>query len=891
MSVPKSSSSNNTTLLFSWRNNTLLPLFKKKSSIKKKRMKMMKMTRMRSRDDDAEDDDFVGDDDTATIQRQDQETLRCKHKPLFRDDKPFLPQKIFSNVEGTWAFDTVSRRLHVDILERVFKDNAKDILKDASSPACKKLRKLQWELEKNEKVTYVEEDGGEDVETWKALMREHVQSKTRWRDIPWLDAEFYFYRRVLSAIGYFDAKSENFGKDPFKKDKRRGLEASLKPAVNLAKKLKSFDARKEADLRSMVFVSLWGNRADLSIWAAEDAEKAAGEYESGGSDGEDEDKKNKNALLTDDSKALCAYLASGELKGKSVSLVVDNAGFELVCDLALADALTAVCDRVVLRVKAHPTFVSDATVEDVWEHVDFLESASSSSSSISSSSGSSSSSGKSNKSDASEEGREKSKDVEARRKMASRWKSHLLSGRWVVEPDFAWCQPQPFWNLPALARASLSSELNDTGLTIIKGDANYRRLLGDRLFDHSKDAFEDVVAYFPSPVVALRSLKSELGCGMPKEKCESARNTRKDWMTCGVYGVVQFVRHPVQQTAVADAVVNQADPFADSHELQKVLVAIANACAEISERVAAQPTLSPSERGYTGETNESGDVQKKLDVFCDDVFEKHLIERLHNNERSVVKAYFSEERSEKMAKSGAAEDDFIDFGASFVVVADPLDGSRNADINIPVGSIFGIYQFKNNEKLEDVVLKPGRELIAAGYAHYGKATSFICVPGPNANACEFCLDEKTKEFKLVKDKITIPERGQVYSLNDAREPDWPSGLKKYIDDVRRGDGESGKKYSARYICALTADFHRTIQEGGWCGNPRSHLRVVYECNPLAFVAKACGGRASDGERDILDILPADFHEKTPLFAGSSEDIDEIEKYENVKQTEGGGYLI
>ena len=95
------------------------------------------------------------------------------------------------------------------------------------------------------------------------------------------------------------------------------------------------------------------------------------------------------------------------------------------------------------------------------------------------------------------------------------------------------------------------------------------------------------------------------------------------------------------------AVVNQEDAFSDSHELQKVLVAIANACAEISERVAAQPTLSQSERGYTGETNESGDIQKKLEVFCDDVFEKHLIERLRVNEKSVVKAYFSEERSEK----------------------------------------------------------------------------------------------------------------------------------------------------------------------------------------------------------------------------------------------------
>ena len=804
-----------------------------------------------------------GDDETTTVQRQDRATVKCAHKPLFRGGNENLPQKIFSNVPNTWAFDTVSRRLHEDILERVMEDNREDFVSKEGSRAHKKLRKLQEELKKNEKLSHVEEDGGEDVETWKSIMREHVASKTRWLDAPWLDAEFYFYRRVLSAIGYFDKKSENFGKDPFKKDKRRGLEASLKPAVNLARKLKSFDASDERDLRSMVYVSLWGNRADLSIWAAEDTEKAAGEYES---DGEEE---NKNALLTDDSKALCAYLASGELKDKSVSLVVDNAGFELVCDLALADALTAVCDKVVIRVKAHPTFVSDATAEDVWEHVEFLESSSSDS--------------------------EKQKDVEARRKMASRWKSHLMSGRWVVEPDFAWCQPQPFWDLPELARASLSSELNNTGLTIIKGDANYRRLLGDRLFDHSKDAFEDVVAYFPSPVVALRSLKSELGCGMPREKCENARNAREDWMTCGVYGVAQFVRYPAKQTAVAEAVVNQDQPFSDSHELQKVLVAIANACAEISERVAAQPTLSPSERGYTGEMNESGDVQKKLDVFCDDVFEKHLIERLRDNERSVVKAYFSEERSEKIAKSGAAKDDFIDFGASFVVVADPLDGSRNADINIPVGSIFGIYQIKNNEKLEDVVLKPGRELVAAGYAHYGKATSFVCVPGPNANACEFCLDEKTKEFKLVKDKITIPERGQVYSLNDAREPDWPSGLKKYIDDARRGDGETGKKYSARYICALTADFHRTIQEGGWCGNPRAHLRLVYECNPLAFVAKACGGRASDGERDVLDLLPSDFHAKTPLFAGSKEDINEVEKYGTnhggVKQTEGGGYNI
>ena len=793
----------------------------------------------------------------TTIERQDSEMSRADNRPRFKNARD-LPRKILSNVKGTWSHDTVKRRLAEDILERVFKDCRGGILRAADDEKdcahSKALRKLQKELRENSKVSYLNDDRAEDLGPWRAIMREHVESETKWQDMPWLDAEFYFYRRILNAIGYFDQKSANFGKDPFKKDKLKGLEQSLLPAIGLAKKLKAFDCESEQDLRSMIFVSLWGNRADLSIWKADDKKK----YESN-------EEHDKDALLCDDTKEVCKYLASGKLKSKSISLVVDNAGFELVCDLALADALTKVCKKVILRVKAHPTFVSDATFEDVLEHIEYLATP------------------KMNEN-------EKEKDVEIRKKMASRWKSHLVSGRWEISPDYAWCQPQPFWDLPEHARASLSSDLSDTGLTIIKGDANYRRLLGDRLFDHSKDSFQDVVAYFPSPILALRSLKSELGCGMSLEKCEKARKSREDWMTCGVYGVAQFANFPARQTSVANAVVHQTneEPFADSFELQKVLVAIANACAEISDRVQLQPTLSERERGYTGGINESGDVQKKLDVFCDDVFDKHLMDRLTD---PVVKAYFSEERSHKISKKSAAKDDFKDFGASFVVVADPLDGSRNADLNIPVGSIFGVFRVNLNEKLEDCILKPGKELVAAGYAHYGKATSLVLVPGPHANAMEFCLDEKTKEFKLVKAKIVLPERGQVYSLNDAREPDWPNGLKKYITNVRNGEGETGKKYSARYICALTADFHRTLQEGGWCGNPREHLRLVYEANPLAFIARASGGRASDGERDILEIMPTEFHQKTSLFIGSIADIDEIETYDDVKQTEGGAYKI
>ena len=194
------------------------------------------------------------------------------------------------------------------------------------------------------------------------------------------------------------------------------------------------------------------------------------------------------------------------------------------------------------------------------------------------------------------------------------------------------------------------------------------------------------------------------------------------------------------QTAVADAVVNQADPLASSHEEKSASGHSQRLRGNLGTSSRAAD-LRRRKRLHRG-NERIGDVQKKLDVFVTTFLRKHLIGRLHNNERSVVKAYFSEERSEKMAKSGAAEDDFIDFGASFVVVADPLDGF-NADINIPVGSIFGIYQFKNSEKLEDVVLKPGRELIAAGYA-LRQATSFVCVPGPNANACEFVSTRKRK---------------------------------------------------------------------------------------------------------------------------------------------------
>lgn len=133
--------------------------------------------------------------------------------------------------------------------------------------------------------------------------------------------------------------------------------------------------------------------------------------------------------------------------------------------------------------------------------------------------------------------------------------------------------------------------------------------------------------------------------------------------------------------------------------------------------------------------------------------------------------------------------------------------------------------------------------------------------------------------------------GQIYSVNDARYFDWPLGLRRYIDDIRQGKGQYPKKYSARYICSLVADLHRTILYGGIAMNPRSHLRLLYEANPLSFLVEQAGGKGSDGKRRILDIEPKKLHERLPLFLGSPKDILELESYGDVQQIVNPGYEV
>ncbi|KAK4776724.1 hypothetical protein SAY86_005412 [Trapa natans] len=255
--------------------------------------------------------------------------------------------------------------------------------------------------------------------------------------------------------------------------------------------------------------------------------------------------------------------------------------------------------------------------------------------------------------------------------------------------------------------------------------------------------------------------------------------------------------------------------------------------------------------------------------------------------------------SGKVAVMASEEDDtpiWISNDGPFVVVTDPLDGSRNIDASIPTGTIFGIYNrlveldhLPTDEKAQLNSLQSGSRLVAAAYVLYSSATVLCATFGSGTHA--FTLDHTTGDFILTHPNLRIPLRGQIYSVNDARYFDWPEGLRQYIDTIRQGKGKYPKKYSARYICSLVADFHRTLLYGGVAMNPRDHLRLVYEANPLSFLAEQAGGKGSDGKNRILSLQPVKLHQRLPLFLGSPEDIEELESYGDVQQKVNPGYEV
>lgn len=311
-----------------------------------------------------------------------------------------------------------------------------------------------------------------------------------------------------------------------------------------------------------------------------------------------------------------------------------------------------------------------------------------------------------------------------------------------------------------------------------------------------------------------------------------------------------------------------------------------SACKRIAALVASpSKSVLGKQKGHgvaaTGSVT-GRDAAKPLDIISNDIIKSAL------------------QSSGKVAVMASEEDDspvWLTKDGPYVVTFDPLDGSRNIDASIPTGTIFGIYnclkELDDNLPIEEKaslnVLQSGARLLAAGYALYSSATMLCISVGSGTHG--FTLDRSIGEFVLTHPGIIIPSRGQIYSVNDARYFDWPEGLKRYIDTIRQGKGENPKKYSARYICSLVADFHRTLLYGGIAMNPRDHLRLVYEANPLSFLVEQAGGSGSDGKRRILEIQPAKLHQRLPLFLGSSADISELEGYGDIQQLVNPGYEV
>lgn len=276
--------------------------------------------------------------------------------------------------------------------------------------------------------------------------------------------------------------------------------------------------------------------------------------------------------------------------------------------------------------------------------------------------------------------------------------------------------------------------------------------------------------------------------------------------------------------------------------------------------------------GETGSTNIQGENVKKLDVFADE----QLIAALKASGECCGIA--SEENQEIITF-----DDELSLDGKYIVCMDPLDGSSNIDVNVSIGTIFSIYRriSPRGEKARlDDFLQKGTEQVAAGYVIYGSSTMMVYTTGLGVTG--FTLDPSIGEFCLSHMKIVTPETGVIYSINEGNYIKFPEGVKKYIKYCQERDDATKRPFTSRYIGSLVADFHRNLLKGGifiypeTASNPKGKLRLLYECNPIAFLAEQAGGKASTGHQRILEIQPKSLHQRVPFYTGSKLMVEKAE---------------
>ncbi len=382
--------------------------------------------------------------------------------------------------------DSFAHHSVVDRLPRILRQT----MSETDFPARRQaqLHALQAEIP-HAPIRTFDDPPAPDTSDWNAYIE--PRRSQDWLEVPWFFAETYFYRRIVAAAGYFGAPSPEC--DPFRPQKAEGLASSTGAIGALADRLvPAFDedAPEVEPLVRAQTLSLWGNRADLSLWPA----------------GSEADRTTAPAdahILADDRRAAAEWIVAHAPLDR-VDVILDNAGFELVSDLALIALLleTNAAASMHLHAKAHPTFVSDAVILDVNETIRSLAGA----------------------------------DDPDTRTLGTRLRAHQADGRLILTDPFFWTSPHPGWMMSdALART-----LGASDLVISKGDANYRRLLGDRHWSPPAP-FARIVEYLPTRLLALRTLKSELAAGIDAATAEETASNDPDWLIDGDWGVIQFV--------------------------------------------------------------------------------------------------------------------------------------------------------------------------------------------------------------------------------------------------------------------------------------------------------------------------------------------------------------
>jgi len=316
---------------------------------------------------------------------------------------------------------------------------------------------------------------------------------------------------------------------------------------------------------------------------------------------------------------------------------------------------------------------------------------------------------------------------------------------------------------------------------------------------------------------------------------------------------------------------NQQDFQYSSGELSRLINSIRLAAKVVNHEVNKAGLVDIT--GAAGETNIQGEDQQKLDVYANDKF----IQTLTN--REIVCGIASEENDDFITICGQKED----HNNKYVVLIDPLDGSSNIDVNVSVGTIFSIYRRitpMGTPVTIDDFLQPGNMQVAAGYIVYGTSTMLVYTTGHGVNG--FTLNPAIGTYYLSHPNMQFPEDGNIYSINEGNYVHFPQGVKDYIKYCQTEEDE--RPYTARYIGSLVSDIHRNMIKGGIYIYPKSSkssngkLRLLYECNPMAFITEQAGGKASDGYKRIMDLKPTELHQRVPFFCGSKNMVEKAEEF-------------